>query len=129
RLAGAEEDVRVSERKLAAARERVTSTERAYTAVKESTQRGWSEWEGFLPSPAVLADDHSRELAAIWGDPELTAARTRVFLAAVDLHRAFIECSAPKMRANLAVADQVLRGRQAAEAPAKGVLGAWRSLF
>ncbi|MDT0303537.1 ATP-binding protein [Streptomonospora wellingtoniae] len=128
-LDGADEEVLAGERELAAAVDHRERTERDYTAVKESTDRGWREWEGFIPSSEVLADDHSRELASIWGDPELTAARTRVFLAAVELHRAFIECSASKMRANLAVADQVLRGRQAAEAPAQGVLGAWRSLF
>lgn len=129
RLERADEDVRAGERELAASAQHVLSTERAYTAVKQSTERGWREWDGFVPSGDVLGDDHTRELASIWGDPELTAARTRVFLAAVDLHRAFVECSAPNMRANLAVADQALRGRQAAEAPAAGVLGAWRSLF
>ncbi len=129
RLRAADTQRQTCERELTAAIERAENAERAYAEAREHTERGWREWEGFIPSPELLGDDRRRELASIWGDPELTAARTRVFLAAVELHRVFIECTASRMRANLAVADQVLRGRQAAETPAAGTMAAWRSLF
>ncbi|MFW5420861.1 ATP-binding domain-containing protein [Nocardiopsis sp. CNT-189] len=129
RLRSADEQLSAGERELSAVLARTGKAERAYSAAQQQVDRGWEEWEGFLPTEDLLADDQARELASIWGDPELTAARTRVFLTAVDLHRAFLECTSAKMHANLAAADQMLRGSQAAEAPRGGVLGAWRSLF
>src|SRR5690606_10261687 len=117
RLRSADEQLSAAERELSAVLARTDKAERAYSAAQQQVDRGWEEWEGFLPTEDLLADDHARELASIWGDPELTAARTRVFLTAIDLHRAFLECTSAKMHANLAAADQMLRGGQAAEAP------------
>lgn len=60
--------------------------------------------------PDLAADDHDQERSSPWAHPEWRAARIRVFLAALNLHQAFIEENASKMMANLGIAMDMLQG-------------------
>lgn len=60
--------------------------------------------------PDLTAHDQDQERSSPWAHPEWRAARIRVFLAAMNLHRAFIEENANKMMANLGVAMDMLQG-------------------
>jgi hypothetical protein len=75
------------------------------------------------------ADDAGRELTAPYNDEEWNTARSRLFLEALRLHRAFIAASAARMRANLAVAMDILAGSAPGDLPPAAALAAWRSLF
>ncbi|MEU5903785.1 AAA domain-containing protein [Micromonospora sp. NPDC047467] len=82
-----------------------------------------------VPDEAWLADPRRRELAAPWSDEQWNVARTRVFLAALDLHEAFLAGTAKIMRANLTAAIDVLSGQAPPDAPEPAVRAAWQSLF
>lgn len=62
--------------------------------------------------PSLAADDNDRELSSPWATQEWNAARTEVFLAALDLHRSFIEESSIMMSRNLGLAADWLKGTQ-----------------
>ncbi|WP_194896156.1 DEAD/DEAH box helicase [Catenulispora pinisilvae] len=71
----------------------------------------------------------TRELSAPWMDPELAEARTRLFLAALDLHRAVL-VNAPKLvRTNLLAAMEIVKGTAPADLAAATVLAGWQMLF
>lgn len=57
-------------------------------------------------------DHEERERISPWGDPAWLAAREEVFLAALDVHRAFTESNAAQMGANLALACDWLSGKR-----------------
>ena len=70
-----------------------------------------------------------RELAAPWIDPEWNTARSALFLAALQLHKSFLEHAAGQMRSNLFAAIDVLKGEAPGEVTRASVREAWRSLF
>ncbi|RPF43594.1 AAA domain-containing protein [Streptomyces sp. Ag109_G2-6] len=88
-----------------------------------------TRWEGFVPEDSWLTDDAARELAAPWSDPEITRARTEVFLAALGLHQAFLRCTARTMYANLMAAMDAVAGSVPKTVPETHVRAAWQSLF
>jgi hypothetical protein len=61
--------------------------------------------------PDITAPEHDQERSSPWAYHEWRSARIRVFLAAMNLHRAFIEENARKMRANLGLAMDMLGGK------------------
>ncbi|MFJ4781310.1 DEAD/DEAH box helicase [Streptomyces sp. NPDC088762] len=106
--------------------------ERALAAAERSEQSvaaARARWEEFVPQDAWLTDDQARELAAPWSDPEITKARTEVFLAALDLHQAFLRCTARTMYANLMAAMDAVAGAVPGTVPEAHVRAAWQSLF
>lgn len=71
----------------------------------------------------------ARELSAPWMDAEFAQARTQLFLAALDLHRAVL-ANAPKVaRKSLSAAMDVVKGKAPADLPAEIALAAWQLLF
>lgn len=70
-----------------------------------------------------------REKSSPWSDAKWLAARTRVFLRALALHRTFIQTNATLFRQNLLVAKDVLEGTAPQNAPSDGIVAAWRTLF
>ncbi|WP_251056306.1 DEAD/DEAH box helicase [Streptomyces sp. ISL-94] len=115
---------RLSERRSARDTARAAA-ERAERTV--SAARG--RWEEFVPQDSWPADDQARELAAPWSDPEITKARTEVFLAALDLHQAFLRCTARTMYANLMAAMDAVAGTVPTTVPEAHLRAAWQSLF
>ncbi|MFJ3876226.1 DEAD/DEAH box helicase [Streptomyces sp. NPDC090077] len=88
-----------------------------------------TRWEGFVPEESWLSDDSLRERSAPWSDPEITRARTELFLAALDLHRAFLRCTARTMYANLMAGMDAVAGAVPRTVPEAHVRAAWQSLF
>ncbi|AZM92461.1 AAA domain-containing protein [Streptomyces sp. W1SF4] len=105
-----------------AARDRAARMEEAVGAAR-------ARWEGFVPEGAWLTDDPLRERSAPWSDPEITRARTELFLAALDLHRAFLRCTARTMYANLMAGMDAVVGTVPGTVPEAHVRAAWQSLF
>jgi hypothetical protein len=81
------------------------------------------------PDASWRADRERRELAALWTDTEWNLARSKLFLAALALHKAFLQHTAATMRRNLQAAMDVVSGDAPSEARGEAVLAAWQSLF
>lgn len=88
-------------------------------------------WGPITPGPdwAEPANATSRELRAPWCDEEINAARTRLFLAALDLHAAFVANTADQLRRHLHAAMDIVSGDAPADLPPAAALAAWRNLF
>ncbi|WP_131774019.1 MULTISPECIES: DEAD/DEAH box helicase [Protofrankia] len=118
-----------------AAREEAWLAERRRDALRETVDAARAVWGPHVPAHAPEANGASgedaadRELGSPWSDPEFTAARTRLFLAAMDLHRAFIEGAADRIRKNLDAAMDILCGNAPKTIPPGAVLAAWQNLF
>lgn len=82
-----------------------------------------------LPDDDWLADRTARERQAPWTDTEWNESRTELFLAALDLHRAFLVHAAKPMRQTLDGAMDILSGRAPADLSADGARAAWQALF
>ncbi|MGI5232541.1 DEAD/DEAH box helicase [Actinoallomurus sp. CA-142502] len=85
-------------------------------------------WEDSFPDDWHERTDEERELSAPWSDEEWLRARTRLFLAALDLHRAFITGAARTIRINLLQLAAKLAGERDAPPP-DAELAAWQTLF
>lgn len=104
-----------AQRLLASIQRRITELENAVTAIMDKLQREEAALAGAKAKlgkhwPDLSATEDQQEQSSPWAHPEWRAARIRVFLAAMDLHRAFIEENARKMMANLALAMDALAG-------------------
>ncbi|MFI8501003.1 DEAD/DEAH box helicase [Streptomyces sp. NPDC085524] len=107
-------------------------------ANRHAAQVGWTvtdaieRWGPYLPGQEATegrTPEEARELSSPWSDPDFTRARTRLFLAAMDLHRAFLLGAADRMRKNLDAAMDVLCGDAPKTLPPATVLAAWQNLF
>ncbi len=67
-------------------------------------------------------DDEAREKSSPWMTEEWRLAREALFLAALDLHRAFIENNADKMITNLDLVSDWLKGKDLSEPMARTAL-------
>ena len=93
-------------------------------------------WEADFPE-ALPADERwaepsereQRERCAPWIDGDYNAARVDLFLAALALHRAFIEAAAPKMSASLRCATELISGQAGSEVSPQAARAAWQCLF
>ena len=70
-----------------------------------------------------------RELRAPWLDAAWDTARTEAFLAALELHRAFVLGAATKLKRSLSVAIDAIQDSTRGEIPTRAALAAWQSLF
>lgn len=82
-----------------------------------------------LPDEAWLRDRERRERAALWTDPEWNEARSELFLAALRLHKAFLQHVPTQMRQSLHAAVDVVSGEAPKELSAESALLAWQTLF
>ena len=78
---------------------------------------------------AEPAERERRERCAPWIDDGYNTARVELFLAALALHRAFIEAAAPKMRASLRCATELISGQAGSDVSPQAACAAWRCLF
>lgn len=85
-------------------------------------------WGPVFPEHWLELDQNAQERAAPWSDEEWTTARTRVFLAALDLHRAFIAGAAGTIRRNLLQLIAAL-AREPGAPPPDAERAAWQTLF
>ncbi len=81
------------------------------------------------PDAAWWQDRERRELAALWTDKQWNLARSELFLAALALHKAFLQHAPTQLRRNLQAAMDVVSGDVPGDLPEAAVLAAWQSLF
>jgi superfamily I DNA and/or RNA helicase len=83
--------------------------------------------------PAVEAwagNPEARELSSPWADRTWNESRTRVFVEALRLHRAFIECVPARIRKNLHGVIDILSGKVSASLGGEEAFrSAWATLF
>ncbi|MFD0398908.1 AAA domain-containing protein [Kitasatospora sp. NPDC127121] len=127
-LRRAEQAVTAAEQAAATAR---TTADIAARKVSDATRR----WRAHVPAEdwaALLGDpqaDGRREMSAPWMDEEFSAARTRVFLAALDLHRAFLAAEAKRLLTSFQAVMEVVGGDAPKDLPPETVRAAWQLLF
>ncbi|WP_126640883.1 DEAD/DEAH box helicase [Embleya hyalina] len=85
-----------------------------------------AEWSAALDDRNAM---EIRERSAPWMDAEFAEARSELFLAALDLHRALLAGAPDRMRKNLQAVMDVVSGRAPSDLPAETVLAAWQLLF
>ncbi|MFI1069895.1 DEAD/DEAH box helicase [Streptomyces puniciscabiei] len=97
----------------------------AVRQARAAVRQARDAWGDHFPEGWEQLDDTRRELSSPWSDEEFCAARTRVFLAALNLHRAFVVANARTLRLNLLLLREVF----ASVAPPDVALAVWQSLF
>jgi hypothetical protein len=83
----------------------------------------------WLPDAEWAEDRDARERQAPWTDVEWNEARTELFLAALDLHKAFLIHAARPLRESLDGAMDVVAGKAPRDLAADTALAAWQVLF
>lgn len=106
RMTAADEQAQAAAGTLAAAKEQLRSL-RALEAqggdICAASQAGPAFWES--PHETI-------HIASPWSDPDFTAARDDTFKAAMRLHRAFIDAAAGRLKSNLGLIMDHLKGRR-----------------
>lgn len=74
-------------------------------------------------------DRTRREVGALWTDEAWNRARSELFLAALRLHKAFLQGAPTEMRQSLHAAADLVGGSAPAEVPEDAAQAAWQSLF
>lgn len=82
-----------------------------------------------LPDDDWLRDRDARERQAPWTDVEWNEVRTELFMAALELHKAFLIHAARPIRETLDGAMDVVAGRVPADLRGDAALAAWQALF
>jgi hypothetical protein len=114
-------------------RRTLASVERTIGTLQGRIRDAQSHWGDRVPAGPEYVDTRSRESveqrerSSPWADPDLTAARTRAFLAALRLHRAFVTLTADRIWHNLNALIDVLQGKGVP--PSEVEREAWQSLF
>ncbi|MFJ8536532.1 DEAD/DEAH box helicase [Streptomyces sp. NPDC093591] len=85
-----------------------------------------AEWGAALDDRQAM---ETREQSAPWMDTAFAEARSELFLAALDLHRALLATAPELMRKNLQAVMEVVKGQAPADLDAETVLAAWQLLF
>ena len=127
-IARAKDEVARCERDVLLARREFEEARRRSAASEKLVERARHRWPDHVPRGDAVRDEQERERGAPWSDPELCRARTEVFLAALEVHKAFLHAVPKRMAANLRAAVKVLSG-EARGAPDDLVRDALRSLF
>ena len=83
----------------------------------------------FPDSKMCANDEDCRELSSPWADPEWNGARAEVFIAAMQLHRVFIESNATKFRQTLQGMMDILGGNVPSNASPEAIRAAWAAFF
>ncbi|MEG8182958.1 DEAD/DEAH box helicase [Nocardia terpenica] len=135
RVSRCDNDIAQADRDMQAAADAVARREDELRAEAELLARARARWPIAIPgsewtaAPDDVAAMRRRELSAPWMDEEFAAARSRLFLAALDLHWAVSTNEPALMRRNLNAVMDVVRGEVPAGFPAEKALAAWQMLF
>ncbi|UBH25002.1 ATP-binding protein [Micrococcus porci] len=79
--------------------------------------------------PSAVVDAQTRETTTPWLDEEMEKARTELFLAALELHRAFIAAAARDLRPSFQAAMEVMAGAAPRDLEAEKRRAAWQVFF
>ncbi len=99
-------------------------------AALDKLNKAKSQFGASFPVPAEWKkNEDARELLSPWADSEWNHARAKVFLEALQLHKAFITANADTLRKSLQGAMDILAGAVPDSAPTEAVEAAWTTLF
>ncbi|BBA95863.1 putative DNA helicase related protein [Actinacidiphila reveromycinica] len=135
RLAACEQAVARQVAAVAEAGEQADRRRREREAEGQRLAEARRRWGASVPGDEWRADAddreamEARELSAPWMDAEFAAARSALFLAALDLHRALLAAAPDRLRRNLQATMDVVGGQAPSDLPAQVVLAAWQMLF
>lgn len=115
--------------RLSTAVARRDKVQRLLGAARRCVDEAYQACGEHVPDDTWHSDDYRREVAGPWLDGQWNAARTRVFLTALELHAAFIAATAPIMRGNLHAMMDILSGKAPNGLPEATLRAAWQSLF
>lgn len=110
------------------ARAAAEAIERELAECRQTVSRYRERPGAQLPDDEWLGDRRARELRAPWS-AEWSGARTELFLAALDLHRAFLVHAARPMRETLDGAMELVAGKAPPDLGGEVALAAWQALF
>lgn len=105
----------------------IRDVEHLMAAARADIDAAAVRWPGAVPFGEHVDGDERFQLSTPWADQEFTAARNRVFLAALRLHKAFLLNAVSQMRGNLAVMCAALRG--GVTMTNETSLAAWQAFF
>lgn len=103
------------------------SAERRLAEAKSCVATALPRWPDTVPLRPEFATEEEFQLCSPWADEEFTAARNRLFLEALRLHKTFILRAGVQLQHNLAVAVKLI-GDNLPMRPATR-LAVWQSLF
>ncbi|MCU1680897.1 MAG: hypothetical protein JWQ81_1636 [Amycolatopsis sp.] len=109
----------------ATVREAVT----ALNGILATVKRGQASLGPHFLDDSWRKDRRRRELTALWTDAEWNCARTELFLAALRLHKVFLQHVPEKMRKTLHSAMDILKGDAPKGLSEAEALAAWQALF
>ncbi|MFF0489911.1 DEAD/DEAH box helicase [Nocardia sp. NPDC004068] len=112
---------------------RCVEVHKELVAVRQSMQdvidAARKRWPDTVPIRTDTADDERLQLLAPWADEQFTAARNRLFLEALRLHKAFLLNAAPRVRGNLGAAMTLISGQVRNKPSAAALAAAWQTVF
>ncbi|MEC3974289.1 caspase, EACC1-associated type [Amycolatopsis sp. H20-H5] len=111
------------------AAEAVRDAEAELNAIIATLTRGQVNLGKHFLDGSWWKDRGRRELTAPWTDTEWNCARTELFLAALRLHKAFLQHTPKEMRQTLHGTADVLAGSAPRTLPEADALAAWQALF
>ena len=127
-------DLAAARKEMAVARETANQLASSMDALAVPVAAARKLWGDHVPEGPSYAETEDaalierRENSAPWSDAEFSAARARLFLAALALHKSLIRANAPVLEANLAAWADIVSG-EAGPPPPEVALAAWRSFF
>jgi hypothetical protein len=108
----------------------IEQTQQQLTTALETLDKARERFGKFFPVLEMWNQEpEARELSSPWADPEWNDARVKVFLAALQLHKAFIIANADTMRKSLQGAMDILSGTVPKGVDKESVEAAWTTLF
>ena len=112
-----------------AAEQAVAGATRRLDEADQTLREAVATWGEAFPDQQWWNDPRRRELSGPWLDEAWNTARSQVFLAALDLHAAFITATAPILARNLDTTRRMLQGQAPRDLPEPVARAAWQSLF
>ncbi|MGW5517158.1 AAA domain-containing protein [Nocardia africana] len=134
-LSRCDSDLESAIRAVGAADRAVVQREAAIQRDSHLLQEARHRWPQTVPGVEWDAAPDDRELmerrekSSPWMDEEFAEARSRAFLAALELHRAVLTNAPKQLRWSLWAVTDVVKGEAPANLPAATVLAAWQLLF
>ncbi len=128
-VASAHREVRAARSVQERAERALDGCETRLAVARRFLETGAETLGGYFPDERWYHDRERRESAALWTDPEWNTARSELFLAALALHKAFLQHVPGEMRRNLQAAMDLVSGEAPSDVAENAALEAWRSLF
>lgn len=128
-LARLARDTDLAARDCARREETLRRSEQDLNSIRATLDQARAALGAQFPDEGWWRDRSRRDLAALWTDPEWNRARTEVFLAALGLHKAFLQHVPTQMRQNLHAAMDILGGEAPRDLPEGAAPAAWQTLF